>query len=137
MKYISSSLRDSLDFYKLKLAIKKGRERKMRTFILFTVGAIAAFFLAINIAPLVWAAFCIWLLYLVYKQFIHSDSTTERIIWVIIGMFILTIMLPVSILVFGIVALLALYVVLTDSKKRKAKENQFMNFEDEWNEFNY
>ncbi|HLQ73555.1 MAG TPA: flagellar basal body rod protein [Bacillota bacterium] len=109
----------------------------MRTFILFMVGAIAALFLAINIGPLIWAAFCIWLLYLVYKQFIHSDTTTERIIWAIVGVFIVTIMLPVSILVLGIVALLALYVLLSDSKKRKEKDSQLMSFEDEWNEFNY
>src|SRR5699024_12271767 len=105
----------------------------MRTFILFMVGAIAALFLAINIGPLIWAAICIWLLYLVYKQFIHSDTTTERIIWALVGVFIVTIMLTVSILVLVIVALLTLYVLLSDSKTREKTDRSLLSFEDKLN----
>ena len=83
----------------------------MKKFLLFIVGIIALMILLANLGPIVLLGVCVWLLYLVFKQFIKANSTAAKIGWVILGLFIVSIAFSNIYAVIGIAAAYILYVV--------------------------
>lgn len=111
----------------------------MKKFLLFTVGIIALLILIAHIGPIVLLGVCLWLLYLVFKQFIKTDSTFAKIGWVILGLFIISVAFSNLYAVIGIAAAYILYVVIKKWKEEDTKENEdpFVHFEEQWNDFKY
>lgn len=116
----------------------------MKKFMLFVGGLVALFILLVNLGPMVLLGVSIWLLYIVFKQFIKSDSTAGKIGWVIAGLFVLGIALSNIYAVLGVVAAYVLYVIFTSWKNDKkesvgqvvADDDPFKNFERQWAELN-
>lgn len=114
----------------------------MRKFLLFLGGLVAAIILIANIAPMVLLAVCVWLLYLVFKQFMKSGNTAAKIAWVIVGLIIASIGISNSYAVIGIGAAFVLYLIMKNWKKESdyvpytdMDQGPFRHFEDEWGEF--
>lgn len=106
------------------------------------IGMIAGLVLIVNVGPMIWLGICIWLLYLVFKKFIRSESTGAKIGWVLLGIFLLSITLPSSYAVVGLGAAAVLYLVFTNWNKQDKDDepmdehDPFTNFEREWEEIN-
>lgn len=111
----------------------------MKKFLLFTIGIIALLVLLANLGPIVLLGVSIWLLYLVFKQFIKSNSIFAKIGWVVLGLIIVSIAFSNIYAVIGIAAAFILYIVVKKWKEDEPKENDdpFIHFEDQWNEFKY
>lgn len=114
----------------------------MRKFLLFLGGLIAALILIANIGPLALLAVSVWLLYLIFKQFMKADSTAAKVGWVILGLIIASIGISNSFAVMGIAAAFVLYWIVKNWKKssdyvpyEEVDNDPFRNFEDEWGEF--
>ncbi|MBO1004277.1 flagellar basal body rod protein [Pseudogracilibacillus auburnensis] len=112
----------------------------MKKFLLFLGGLIAALLLLANLGPLVLLGVSIWLLYLVFKQFMKTDSTMAKIAWVLIGLAIISIGISNMYAVIGIVAAYILYVIYknwnNEPKEPQTTDDPFVNFEQQWGEFN-
>ncbi len=116
----------------------------MRKFMLFVVGLIALLILLVNLGPMIWLGVCVWLLYLIFKKFIRSNSTAGKIGWVILGLFVLTMMIPTSYAVLGIGAAIVLYFIFANWNKKDKQvdshtprdDDPFTNFEKQWEELN-
>jgi lia operon protein LiaI len=117
----------------------------MKKFLLFVGGLVALIILLANLGPMVFLGLGIWLLYIVFKQFLKSASTTGKIGWIIVGLVLIGIILSNIYAVLGIVAAYALYVIV---KNWKGDDNNplihdgkaddpFTNFEREWAELNH
>lgn len=111
----------------------------MKKFLLFTIGIIALLVLLANLGPIVLLGVSIWLLYLVFKQFIKSNSIFAKVGWVVLGLIIVSIAFSNIYAVIGIAAAFILYIVVKKWKEDEPKENDdpFIHFEDQWNEFKY
>lgn len=113
----------------------------MKHFLLFIAGLIAALVLIANLGPLVLLGISLWLLYLIFKQFMKTDSTFAKICWVILGLAILSVSISNLYAVLGIAAAFVLYLVYKnwnskgDSVTSKTSD-PFVNFEDQWGELN-
>src|SRR5699024_6875045 len=111
-------------------------------FILFIVGLIALFILLVNLGPLIWLAICAGFLYLVFRKFMQSDSTSAKIGWGILGLVIISMIIPTSYSVIGIGAAIVLYFIYKSWNKKDNHHDKlppvdndpFSNFEREWNE---
>jgi len=109
----------------------------LKKFMLFVAGLAALFVLLVNLGPMVLLGVSIWLLYIVFKQFVKSDSTAGKIAWVIIGLFVLGIALSNIYAVLGLVAAYALYAIFKNWKKDEndpvvqvvEDDDPFINFE--------
>src|SRR5690625_8005244 len=88
----------------------------MKKFMLFVAGLIALLVLLANLGPMAFLGLGIWLLYIVFKQFIKSDSTAGKIGWVIVGLFLVGIVLSNIYAVIGIVAAFGLYLIYKNWK---------------------
>lgn len=116
----------------------------MKKFMLFVLALVALLVLLINLGPMVLLGVSIWLLYIVFKQFVKSDSTAGKIAWVIIGLFVLGIALSNIYAVLGLVAAYALYVIFKNWKRDgndavaqvAEDDDPFTNFERQWAELN-
>lgn len=116
----------------------------MKKFLLFIVGLVALFILLANLGPMVLLGLSIWLLYVIFKKFVKSESTAGKIGWVVLGLLVLSITLSNIYAVIGIVAIYGLYLIVTNwksgdsgSKKLESKsDDPFQNFEREWAELN-
>lgn len=113
----------------------------MKKFLLFISGLIALLVLVTNIGPLVLLSISVWLLYLIFKQFMKTDSTLAKVCWILLGLAILAIGISNLYAVLGIVAAFVLYLVYkhwneTDHDVSSQHHDPFMNFEQEWGEFN-
>mgnify|MGYP001201179146 CR=1 FL=1 len=111
----------------------------MKHFLLFLVALIALVVLLFNLGPLIILLVSIWLLYLIFKQFIKSESTLSKIGWVILGLIVVSIGLPNIYAVIGLAALIILYIVYQKWGEGKEESVQFekdpfMNFEQQWND---
>lgn len=111
----------------------------MKKFLLFIVGIIALLILLANLGPIVLLGVCLWLLYLVFKQFIKANSVGAKIGWVILGLLIVSIAFSNIYAVIGVAAAYILYVVIKKWKEDEPKVNDdpFVHFEEQWNEFKY
>jgi|SRR5690606_11181727 len=115
----------------------------MRKFMLFIGGLIALLVLLANLGPMVLLGISIWLLYIVFKKFVKSDSAAGKIGWVILGLFILGIALSNIYAVLGIAAAFALFWIMKNWKKEEREtviptddNDPFTNFERQWAELN-
>ncbi|MFD2045102.1 flagellar basal body rod protein [Ornithinibacillus salinisoli] len=117
----------------------------MKKFLLFIGGLIALLVLLANLGPMVILGVSIWLLYVIFKKFIKSDSTAGKVGWVILGLVVLSITFSNMFAVIGLAAAFALYLVITNWKKDKddpvvseveEDDDPFKNFERQWAEIN-
>ncbi|SFA90028.1 lia operon protein LiaI [Lentibacillus halodurans] len=116
----------------------------MKKFMLFVGGLLAFFILLANLGPMILLGISIWLLYVIFKQFVKSDSTAGKIGWIIAGIFALAIGLSNIYAIIGAAAAYALYLIYTSWKndagvsvEHAVEENDpFKNFERQWAEMN-
>lgn len=116
----------------------------MKKFLLFLAGLVAFMVLLANIGPMVFFALGIWLLYVIFKQFMKTDSVAGKVGWVIVGLIVLSITISNMFALIGVVAIVALYMIYKSWKKddddpvvQHIKEDDpFTNFEREWAELN-
>src|SRR5690625_2277076 len=111
---------------------------------LFVLALVALLILLVNLGPMVLLGVSIWLLYIVFKQFVKSDSTIGKIAWVVVGLFVLGIGLSNIYAVLGIVAAYALYTIFKNWKNDENEsvgqvvedDDPFKNFERQWADLN-
>ncbi|MUK89957.1 flagellar basal body rod protein [Ornithinibacillus sp. L9] len=116
----------------------------MRKFMLFIGGLIALLILLANLGPMVLLGVSVWLLYIIFKKFLKSDSTAGKIGWVILGLVVLSITFSNMFAVVGLAAAYALYLIVTNWKKDENdpvvatvdEDDPFTNFERQWAEIN-
>lgn len=116
----------------------------MKKFMLFVAGLIALIVLLVNLGPMVLLGLSVWLLYVVFKQFMKSDSIAGKVAWVIIGLIMMAIALSNIYAVLGMVAVYALYIIFKSWKKEdhdpvvhvQEDDDPFTNFERQWAELN-
>jgi|SRR5690625_1531931 len=112
----------------------------MKQFLLLTCALIALIILFVNLGPLILLVACVWLLYVIWKQYVKSKSTGAKIGWVILGLIILSIGLSNIYAVIGLVALYVLYIIYQKWHEEKQSPiddatDPFINFEEQWKEF--
>lgn len=115
----------------------------MKRLLLCIAGLLALLVVLINLGPMVLLGVSIWFLYLISKQFLKSDSTVGRIVWIILGLFVLSIAFSNIFAVIGVVAVYGLYLVIKHWRNshsavhhQKVKD-PFQNFEHEWAELHH
>ncbi|MBP1969477.1 lia operon protein LiaI [Virgibacillus natechei] len=116
----------------------------MKKFMLFVGGLVALIILLANLGPMVLLALSVWLLYVVFKKFVKSNSTAGKVGWVIVGLILLSIALSNIFAVIGLVAAYALYLIYSSWKKDNRDpvvhvvndDDPFTNFERQWSEIN-
>ncbi|WP_079528603.1 MULTISPECIES: lmo0954 family membrane protein [Halobacillus] len=116
----------------------------MKKFLLFIAGLVALGVLLANLGPMVLLGVSVWLLYVVFKQFMKSDSTFGKIAWIVLGLVILSIAVSNIFAVIGLAAAYVLYVIYKKMTKRKddsiiessSTSDPFTNFERQWAELN-
>lgn len=114
----------------------------MKKFMLFVGGLIAFAILLVNIGPMVLLGLGIWLLYIIFKQFMKSNSTAGKVGWVILGLFTLSLVISNIWAVVGLLAAAALYYIYKSWKKDDditvqvidEDDDPFTNFERQWAE---
>ena len=117
----------------------------MKKFLLFITGLIAVLILLANLGPMILLGVSVWLLYVIFKKFIKSESTVGKIGWVVLGLLVLSISLSNIYAVIGLVAIYGLYLIIknwksngSSSKKiERTSDDPFQNFEREWAELNH
>src|SRR5690625_1771441 len=112
----------------------------MKHFLLFIAMIFAVILLLANLGPLIIFAACLWFLYLIFKQFIKTDSVFTKVMWVILAIVIASIALPNAYGVIGLIALLFLYYICKKGKEEEQTSNRplkdpFLHFEEQWDEF--
>ncbi|WP_404454109.1 flagellar basal body rod protein [Virgibacillus necropolis] len=116
----------------------------MKKFMLFIGGMVALLILLSMLGPIILLGASIWLLYVIFKQFIKSDSTVGKIGWVIAGLVVISIGLSNIYAVIGVAAAFALYLIIKSWKSGKhdaheqvvVEDDPFKNFERQWAELN-
>lgn len=111
----------------------------MKHFLLFLGALIALIVFLANLGPLLLLLVTIWLAYLVFKQFLKSESTLAKIGWVILGVIIISIGLPNVYAVIGLAAAIVLYIIYKKWREHPPEQSQtandpFIHFEEQWNE---
>ncbi|ASN04808.1 lmo0954 family membrane protein [Virgibacillus necropolis] len=116
----------------------------MKKFMLFIGGLVALLILLSMLGPIILLGVSVWLLYVIFKQFIKSDSTVGKIGWVIAGLVVISIGLSNIYAVIGVAAAVALYLIIKNWKSDKhesheqtvVEDDPFKNFERQWAELN-
>ena len=116
----------------------------MKKFMLFILGLVAMFILLANIGPMALLALSVWLLYVVFKKFIKSDSTVGKIGWAVVGLIVLSITFSNLFAVIGVAAAYVLYLIYKNWNKEENSvvavveedNDPFTNFERQWAELN-
>jgi lia operon protein LiaI len=115
----------------------------MKKFLLFIGGLIALAVLLANLGPMILLGVSIWLLYVIFKRFLKTESTAKKIGWILLGLLVLSITLSHIYGIMGIAAGYGLYLVYKEWKKEKhskesaeEKDDPFTNFENQWAELN-
>ncbi|WP_101842257.1 flagellar basal body rod protein [Halobacillus sp. Marseille-P3879] len=113
----------------------------MKKFLLFLAGLVALAVLLANLGPMILLGVSVWLLYIVCKQFMKSDSTAAKIGWIIVGLIILSVAVSNIYAVIGLAAAYGIYLIAknwTSSKGESApvtaSNDPFTNFEKQWSE---
>ncbi|WP_085991418.1 flagellar basal body rod protein [Oceanobacillus senegalensis] len=115
----------------------------MRKFMLFVGGLVALIILLANLGPMVILGLSLWLLYIIFKKFVRSDSTVGKIGWIILGLIVASIAFSNIYAVIGVAAAYALYLIWKNWKKDDdivvsdmKDDDPFTNFERQWAELN-
>lgn len=116
----------------------------MKKFILFVGGLVALMLLIINLGPMVLLGVGLWLLYVVFKKFVKSDSLVGKMGWVVVGLLVLSFTVANVYAVVGILAAYVLYLIFKswrDDKDEPVVKNiddtdPFTNFERQWADLN-
>jgi lia operon protein LiaI len=119
----------------------------MKKFMLFVLGLVALLVLLANLGPMILLGAGIWLLYVVFKKFLKTESTAKKIGLVIVGLIIASITISNIYAVIGIAAGYVLYMVykhwksekdssMIDETNDEGNEDPFINFEKQWAELN-
>ena|SRR5699024_9184971 len=116
----------------------------MKKFLLFSVALLALLVFLLNLGPLIILGVSVWLLYVIFKQFMKSNSTSEKVLWVIAGLVVLSIGLANVFSIIGVIAAIVLYMLYKKWKKtdddpfiqNDVSDDPFTNFEREWAEIN-
>lgn len=116
----------------------------VKKFLLFVAGLVALFVLVANIGPMILLGLSIWLLYVVFKKFVKSDSIAGKIGWIVLGLVILSITFSNIFAVIGVAAAYILYLIVSNWKndadnpvvKVMKDDDPFTNFERQWADLN-
>ncbi len=116
----------------------------MKKLLLFILAFIAVIILVANLGPMILLGVSIWLLYIVFKQFMKSDSTGAKIGWAILGLIILSMATANIFSIVGVAAAIGLYLIYKnwngDDHDRDPHViddgDPFTNFERQWSELN-
>lgn len=112
---------------------------------LFIGGLVALLILLANLGPMVILGLSVWLLYIIFKKFIKSDSAAGKVGWVILGLLVLSVTFSNMFAIVGLAAAYALYLVVKNWKNVEedpavdvvSEDNDpFTNFERQWAEIN-
>lgn len=108
----------------------------MKRFLLFVGALVAVAIVLASLGPMIMLAIGVWLLYLVFKQFVKTESTGGKIGWGIVGLIVLSIITPNLPALIGIAALYGLYLIYNHWKKDEPEvsDDPFTNFEKQWKE---
>ncbi|MCE7793485.1 flagellar basal body rod protein [Salipaludibacillus sp. CUR1] len=111
----------------------------MNSFVLFLLAVIALIIFLVNLGPLILFAAGVLLLYVIFKQFMKTESTGAKVFWVISGLIILSMTVSNIYALAGVLALYILYLIFKKDKEKPEKarssnshEDPFTNFEREW-----
>jgi lia operon protein LiaI len=122
---------------------KREEEKTMKKFLIFLLAIAALFILLANIGPLILLGVCVYLLYVIFKKFVKSDSMAGKVIWVLLGLFVLSVALSNIYAVIGLAALYFLYVLFRNNGKEEeiifnkpSESDPFTNFERQWADMN-
>src|SRR5699024_4692495 len=114
----------------------------MRHFLLFLGGLAAGIILILNLGPMLLLGVSIWLLYLIFKQFMKASSALTKIGWVVLGLIVLSIGVSNIYAVIGVAAAFFLYWIYKNWREDKpvitssnSDNDPFTNFEKEWQQF--
>lgn len=91
----------------------------MNKFLLFVVALIAIVLFLMNLGGMIMFGVSIFLLYLIFRQFMESTTTGSKILWIILGLIVLSMAAAHS---YAIIGLLALYILYVLYKKWKEEE---------------
>ncbi|WP_416151377.1 flagellar basal body rod protein [Salipaludibacillus sp. HK11] len=120
----------------------------MKTFLMFLLAMVALFIFLANLGPLILLGISVFLLYLIFKQFAKATSTGAKVMWVILGLIVLSMTISNVFAIVGLLALYLLYVVFKNEKETPqspstgssstthTKSDPFTNFERQWAELN-
>ncbi|ELK48180.1 flagellar basal body rod protein [Halobacillus sp. ACCC02827] len=112
----------------------------MKKFLLFIAGLVALGVLLANLGPMVLLGVSVWLLYVVFKRFVKSDSTAGKIGWTVVGLLLVSIALSNIYAVIGLAAAYVLYLIVKNWTSREEEpvesNDPFTNFERQWAEMN-
>lgn len=116
----------------------------MKKFLLLILAFIAVMIFIANLGPMILLGVSIWLLYVIFKQFMKSDSVGARIGWVIVGLIVLSMATANAFSMIGIAAAIILYLIFKNwntgdrGPKEHVSDDQdpFVNFERQWSELN-
>ncbi|WP_102346361.1 lmo0954 family membrane protein [Bacillus sp. Marseille-P3661] len=113
----------------------------MKKILLFIAGLITFMILLANLGPMILLGASVWLLYVIFKQFIKTTSIFKKVCWVILGLFVLSITFSNIYAVIGVAAAYVLYLIYKEWKVKKApvatseiSDDPFTNFEKQWAE---
>jgi len=112
----------------------------MKKFLLFVLGLVALLVLLANLGPMVLLGVGVWLLYVLFKKFLKTESTLKKIGLVAIGLIVVCMTLSNIYAVIGVAAAYVLYMIYKEWKKepkeKELNEDPFTNFEKQWAELN-
>ncbi|WP_027953375.1 hypothetical protein [Halobacillus kuroshimensis] len=114
----------------------------MKKFLLFLAGLIALGLFIANLGPMILLGVSVWLLYVVFKQFVKSDSTAGKIGLIVVGLIVLSIAVSNVYAVVGVAAAFVLYWIYINWTSRtrdstsEKEDDPFTNFERQWADLN-
>src|SRR5690625_418256 len=113
----------------------------MRKIVLLIIGMIAGVILILNIGPLILLGISAWIGYLIFKQFLKSNSTTTKIMWVVLGLIVIALGLSNFYSIIGIGACIILYLIIKQWNKHDHHDDfntndPFVHFDDQWADLN-
>lgn len=112
----------------------------MKKFLLFVLGLVALLVLLANLGPMILLGVGGWLLYVLFKKFLKTESTIKKIGLVVIGLIVICITLSNIYAVIGVAAAYVLYMIYKEwkrePKEQEYREDPFTNFEKQWTELN-
>lgn len=107
----------------------------MKTFLLFIAAIVALGIFLANLGPLILFAGGAFLLYVIFKKCVKAQSTGAKVMWIVLGLIVLSMTISN---IFGLIGLVALYVLYQLFKKEKTPsrsvnhDDPFTNFENQW-----